>query len=74
MRNKIFMLQKHSRPSKWVLNLPYFLYFYGRQIFRMIVKWHSISGARAVMYGIIDGLRKYTGEFGRGRLNILIGK
>ncbi len=72
MRNKILMLQKHSSPSRWLLNLPYFLYFFGRQIFRMIVKWHSLDGTRAVVYGIIDGLRKYTGEYGKGRLKKLV--
>lgn len=74
MRNKIFILRKHSQPSKWMVRIPYFLYFYGRQIFRMAVKWHSMRGTRAIIWGIIDGFRNYSGECGRGSLSKVLRK
>ena len=74
LRNKILFLHKHSRPSKWLIHLPYFIYFYLRQIVRMSLKWHSIIGTRAVIAGLFDGLRNFTGEYGEGRFPQLFGK
>ncbi len=68
MRNKIIFLRKHSEPKKWILHIPYFFYFYARHIIRMSLKWHSYVGTKAVIVGIIDGLRNYTGAGGKGRL------
>jgi GT2 family glycosyltransferase len=68
MRNKILFLRKHARWWKIFIYLPYFLYFFGRHLIRMSLKWHSYIGTRAVILGIIDGLRNYTGECGKGRI------
>ncbi len=72
IRNKIIFLRKHSRPSQWMRHLPYFVYFFMRHLIRMSLKWHSARGTRAVLYGIIDGLRNYTGSNGKGRLEQLL--
>lgn len=68
MRNKIFMVRKHSPPGRWLIFLPYFVYFYGRHILRMALKHRSLSGTHAVIAGLVDGLRNYSGESGKGRL------
>jgi GT2 family glycosyltransferase len=70
MRNKIFLVRKHGANGKWIVHLPYFTYFYARHFFRMLLKHHTITGAHAVIAGLIDGLRKYAGEYGRGRLHL----
>jgi GT2 family glycosyltransferase len=71
LRNKILFLRKHSSPFQLFLHLPYFLYFYSRHLVRMSLKWHSLAGTNAVIRGIIDGLRNYTGECGEGHLSSL---
>jgi GT2 family glycosyltransferase len=72
MRNKILFLKKHVRWYKIFINLPYFFYFYGRHIIRMSLKWHSYTGTRAVIFGIIDGLSGYTGKYGEGRIKEIL--
>ncbi len=74
MRNKIMLVRKHSRASRWLWHLPYFTYYFVRHLIRMSMKWHSALGTRAVWYGIVDGLRNYTGNNGRGRLEELLKK
>jgi GT2 family glycosyltransferase len=68
LRNKIFFLRKNSTLFRWVMNLPYFTYFYGRQLIRLMFKHRNYRAARAALFGIIDGLRNYTGTVGEGRL------
>lgn len=72
MRNKIIFLRRYSRPARWLVHLPYLLYFYGRHLVRMSIKWRSWSGVKAVFAGIADGLRNRTGENGKGRLDALV--
>ncbi len=72
MRNKIIFLRTHGRRGAWIHQLPYFLYFYGRHLIRMSLKWHSLAGTRAVVIGLMDGLRNYTGDRGIGRLRELV--
>ena len=72
IRNKIIFLRKHSRPSRWLQHVPYFLYFFARHLIRMSMKWHSMRGTRAVLFGIIDGLRNFTGPNGKGRFEKLL--
>lgn len=71
MRNKILFLSKNSRFTKWVIYLPYLIWFYLRQFIRLIFKHRNFKTAYAVYLGICDGLRKYTGKFGEGSLNKL---
>jgi GT2 family glycosyltransferase len=72
MRNKILLVRKHASASQWIWHLPYFLYYYSRHLIRMSMKWRSWHGTRAILYGMIDGLRNFTGEFGRGRIDRLV--
>lgn len=74
LRNKILFLRKHSRPREWLPHLPQLIYFYGRQFIRLIFKWHDVSSTRAAWFGLIDGLRNFTGEQGEGRLCALSSK
>jgi len=71
MRNRILMLKKHNSPFKRLAAIPYLTFFFGRQIIRLTVKYRYWAGVKAVLYGIEDGLRSYTGRFGKGRLNML---
>jgi hypothetical protein len=68
MRNKLLLVRKHVRTSEWLPQVPYFCYFYGRQLIRMSMKWHSWKGTQAIWYGLVDGLRGYTGDNGKGRI------
>lgn len=68
-RNKILFLRKHARRWSIILHLPYLFYFYARHIVRMGIKWRSYMGTRAVLFGIVDGLRNHTGRHGEGHLS-----
>jgi GT2 family glycosyltransferase len=74
LRNKILFLRKHSRGMRWVPYLPKLVYFYLRQFIRLIVKWRNVPSARAAWWGLIDGLRGFTGISGMGRLPRLPGQ
>ena len=71
LRNKILFLRKHTRPSVWIANLPYLVYFYGRQFIRLIFKHRNFRAAEAALFGLSDGLKGFTGEHGKGRLSQL---
>lgn len=71
LRNKIFFLRKNSSLRHWFPYLPQLIYFYIRQLVRLLLKWRDASAARAAIMGLIDGLRGHTGQFGRGRLDLL---
>ena len=71
MRNKLLLVRMHAPGKSIFLNLPYFLYFYGRQFIRMGLKWRSWKGVRAIWWGIIDGMFMRTGSNGEGRLGRL---
>jgi hypothetical protein len=68
LRNKILFLRKNSNISRCIWNLHYFIYFYGRQLIRLIFKHRNYRAARAAIFGIIDGFRNYTGNIGEGSL------
>ncbi len=68
LRNKILFLRKNGAPWDWLLNLHYFIYFYGRQFIRLIFKRKNYRAARAAFLGLRDGLMNYTGKFGEGSL------
>ncbi len=72
LRNKIFFLRKNANFHQWFPSLPRLVYFYVRQFVRLALKWRDIKKTRAALYGLVDGLRNYTGEFGKGRLNQLL--
>jgi GT2 family glycosyltransferase len=70
-RNKLLFVRKHC---PWYL-LPVALvslsYFYVRHFVRLLLKWRSPRRARAVWWGIVDGVLGRTGEHGEGRLEQL---
>ncbi|HUI30971.1 MAG TPA: glycosyltransferase family 2 protein [Candidatus Acidoferrales bacterium] len=68
LRNKILFLRKNGNPRKWLFNLQYFIYFYGRQFVRLILKHKNYRAARAAFLGLRDGLINYTGSNGEGSL------
>ncbi len=72
LRNKLIFLRRNSRPALWVPHLPSLLYFYVRQLVRLLVRGHGPVALRAAWYAIIDGLRGFTGEDGSGRLPLLL--
>lgn len=74
MRNKILMIRRHSTLLDTILALPYLFYFYSRQFVRLALKWRSWQGAKAVLYGLVDGMRNYTANGGKGRLEDVIGR
>jgi hypothetical protein len=71
LRNKILFLRKNARLLHVLPHVPRLLYFYLRQFVRLLFKWHSLKKTRAAWFGLIDGFRTYTGQFGRGRLDHL---
>lgn len=71
LRNKIFFLQKNTAFIQWLPHLPRLIYFYLRQFVRLSLKWRDATKTRAAWYGLVDGLRNYTGAYGRGRLDSL---
>lgn len=71
MRNRLIMLKKHNSLVELLAAVPYLSFYYGRQLIRLVLKWRYWAGARAVLYGIADGLRGYTGKMGRGRIEML---
>jgi GT2 family glycosyltransferase len=71
MRNRLIMLKKHNSSLKLLAAVPHLSFYYGRQLIRLAFKWRSWSGVRAVLFGIVDGLKGYTGRLGKGRLDQL---
>jgi GT2 family glycosyltransferase len=71
MRNRLIMLRKHNSAVELVAAIPYLCFFYSRQLIRLAVKWRNWAGVRAVALGILDGLRGFVGNKGRGRLDQL---
>jgi GT2 family glycosyltransferase len=72
LRNKLLFLRRNSRPQRWLPHLPSIVFYYVRQFARLLVKWRDLPAARAALWGVVDGLRGYTGEHGRGRLERVI--
>lgn len=71
LRNKILFVLKHNSTLSCIPYLPYFAFFYARQITRLIFKHRNFRAARAAMVAVLDGLRGYTGKFGEGNLHKL---
>lgn len=71
LRNRIIFLRKNTTVLHWLPYLPQLVYFYARQFIRLSLKWRSSAKTMAAWLGLVDGLRNYTGEFGRGRLDQL---
>ncbi len=71
MRNRLIMLKKHNSAIELIAAVPYLSFYYGRQIIRLALKHRYWAGLKAVLYGIQDGLRGFTGRFGKGRLDLL---
>ncbi len=71
MRNRLIMLKKHNSAIELLAAVPYLTFYYGRQILRLALKHRYWAGVKAVLFGIQDGLRGFTGRFGKGRLGLL---
>lgn len=71
MRNRLLMLKKHNALLELLVAAPYLSYFYGRHLLRLAFKWRDWTGVKAVLYGIVDGIRGYTGRIGKGRVEFL---
>lgn len=72
LRNKILFLRKNATFVRVLPYVPRLFSFYLRQFIRLLFKWHSLKKTRAAWYGLVDGLRNYTGESGRGRLGSIL--
>ena len=73
MRNKIIMHQRYSATLK-LSHILSFASYYIRYLTRIGLWGHSWVGTKAILYGIVDGLRTQTGRNGRGRLDILLNR
>jgi len=67
-RNKILFVRKHSHKFSWIIHLPYFINYYGRYILKHSLRMRSLRSTYAIIAGIVDGLRNFTGENGEGSL------
>lgn len=72
LRNKLLFLRRHSSFFRWLPYLPSIVYYYARQFIRLAFKWRDVQKVRAAWYGMVDGLRDYTGEVGEGRMPLII--
>lgn len=66
LRNKLLFLRKNLKSGEWLHNIPYFIYFYGRHLIRLILRHRNFRAARAAYLGLKDGINDYTGEIGEG--------
>jgi GT2 family glycosyltransferase len=71
LRNKLLFLRRHSNSFRWLPFLPGLVYFYARQFIRLVFKWRDAQKVQAAWYGMVDGLRDYTGEIGEGRMPLI---
>ena len=70
MRNKILMVRNHGRSGRWLTLLPYFVYFYGRNILRMALRHRSALRTSAIITGLVDGLSRNPANHGKGHLDL----
>jgi GT2 family glycosyltransferase len=68
LRNKILFLRRNTPATEWLPNVPRLAFFYCRQFLRVIFRRMGIVRMRACWFGLVDGLRNFTGEYGEGRL------
>jgi GT2 family glycosyltransferase len=68
MRNKILFLRAHSSAAGIVAQVPYLVYFYGRQLIRLAFKHRDLRKVTALWWGISDGITGATGRHGEGRV------
>ena len=71
LRNKLLFLRRHSSMSRWWPYLPGLVYYYARQFIRLSLKWRDAQKVRAAWFGMVDGLRGFTGENGEGRMSLV---
>ncbi len=72
-RNRVLFVRKHCPAYLLPAAVVSLAYYYSRHLVRLLVKWRSPDRARAVLWGIADGLKEKTGEHGEGRLAQLSG-
>lgn len=70
-RNRWFLIRRYAG-TQTVLGMLSFAYYAIRQLIRMMIKYRDPSGTRAVLWGVSDGLRKFIGEHGEGRLPLIL--
>jgi GT2 family glycosyltransferase len=72
LRNKLLFLRRNAAVADWLPHVPRLLSFYVRQFARVILRGKGFTCLRACSFGLVDGLRNYTGECGEGRLPALV--
>lgn len=68
LRNRLLLSRKHSSWPRAIVFLPRFCWYYLRQFLRLALRRREAAGLRAAWYGVVDGLKNFTGEDGSGRL------
>jgi hypothetical protein len=71
LRNRLLLSRKHSSWPRLILFFPWFCWYYLRQFLRLALRWQDAAGLRGAWYGLVDGLKGFTGEDGSGRLALL---
>jgi hypothetical protein len=71
LRNRLLLSRKHSSWPRSILFFPGFCWYYLRQFLRLVLRWRDTAGLRGAWYGLVDGLRGFTGDDGSGRLALL---
>ncbi|MEW6511316.1 MAG: glycosyltransferase family 2 protein [Bacteroidota bacterium] len=72
MRNRLFLVRKHSSLLRSLPFLPSLAYAYVRQLLRLTVKARSRSCIRAAWAGLADGLSSAAGRRGPGRISLFL--
>jgi GT2 family glycosyltransferase len=71
LRNRLLLRRKHTRWPRAILFSPWLCWYYLRQFLRLALRWHDAAGFTGAWYGLVDGLRGFTGDDGSGRLAAL---
>jgi hypothetical protein len=70
-RNRLLLLRKHGSVGGVLAGIPGLVFAYARQCARLAFKVRSASCLRGAMMGMVDGLRGYSGDHGKGRRDVL---
>jgi len=71
LRNRLLLSRRHSSWPRSLLFFPCLCWYYLRQFSRLALRWRDTAGLRSAWYGLVDGLKDFTGENGSGRLALL---
>ncbi len=70
-RNRLLMVRRYAG-SRMVVGCFFFISYVGRQFARLAIKYRDANGVRALLWGVWDGVRKFSGEHGEGRLPLIL--